>query len=245
VKTTLALALLLTCSLARADVYVLGSSYSNDALPPLLDDRPQWHVDCGKPLQYIYDNPSAPCELTSTIWPLALTTTQFNHVSFQPVRDVGVTEQSDINTIGYWLSLQPAAVGVIHPTWPFQAQWESEFHNANPDHTLTNYSHQYTYDLIGKLRAANPGRRIVSDRANEILDSIYHDIQNGVAPLTDFQQLFRDGSGHLGSYGQYLAHNALRQAFGQRKVSAEPRPSVEDPEVSRRKDPSVPSRLRL
>jgi hypothetical protein len=216
VKAILALSFLLIVSNSRADVYVLGSSYSEDALPRFLDDRPQWHIDCGKSLQYIFDNPLAPCDLMSTIWPVALSTTQFNYISFQPVKDVGITEQSDIDTIGYWLSLQPTAVGVIHPTWPIPSQWESVFHDPNPDNALTNYSQQYAYDLINKLRAVNPGRRIVTDRANEILDSIYHDIQNGIGPLTDFHQLFRDESGHMSDYGQYLQHNALRQAFGQR-----------------------------
>ena len=216
-KATLAISIFLICSVVRADVYVLGSSYSSDAMPSSLDDRPQWHIDCGKSLQYIFNNPLAPCDITSTIWPVALSATQFNYVSFQPVRDVaGVTERSDIDAIGYWLSLQPTAVGVIHQTWPRPSEWESAFHNANPDNTLTNYSQRYAFDLIRALQAANPGRRIVSDRANEILDRIYHDIENGVGPLTDFQQLFRDEGGHLGNYGNYLAHNALRQAFGQR-----------------------------
>jgi hypothetical protein len=216
-KAALAFSLFLICSVSRADVYVLGSSYSSDAVPASLDDRPQWHIDCGKSLQYILDNPLAPCDITSTIWPVALSATQFKYVSFQPVRDVaGVTEQSDIDAIGYWLSLQPTAVGVIHHTWPRPSEWEADFHNAHPDNALTNYSQRYTFDLIHALQAANPGRRIVSDRANEILDRIYHDIQNGVGPLTDFRQLFRDEGGHLGNYGNYLAHNALRQAFGQR-----------------------------
>ena len=118
VKATLAFSLLLICSVARADVYVLGSSYSNDAQPWELDDQPQWHIDCGRPLQYIFDNPLAPCDVTSTIWPVAFAFTQFDYVSFQPVAGVGITQQSDIDTISFWLSLQPDAVGVIHPTWP-------------------------------------------------------------------------------------------------------------------------------
>lgn len=203
---------------ALADVYVLGSSFSNDARPQFLDDSPQWHIDCGRPLQYIFDNPSSPCLATSTVWPVALTATQFHHISFQPVAsaDEGITQQSDIDVIGYWMSLQPNVKAVIHPTWPRPAIWESTFHDPDPDNAFTNYSREYYYELIDNLRAANPGRRFVTDRVNEMLDAIYHDIQNAIGPLTDFQQMFRDESGHSSDdYGSYLQHNALRQAFGQ------------------------------
>jgi Bacterial Ig domain/Dockerin type I domain/Thrombospondin type 3 repeat len=216
VKPALGVLLLLICSGTNADVYVLGSSYSANALPYALDDRPQWHIDCGRPLQFIYDNPQAPCDSTSTIWPVALLATQFDHISFQPVAGTGITEQSDLDTIGYWMSLQPTAVVVIHPTWPVPAIWESAFHNPNPDNTLTNYSQQYYYDLISKLQTAHPRRTIATDRANEMLDSIYHDIQNGIGLLENFQEMFADSSGHSSfNYGKYLQHNALRQAFGQ------------------------------
>ena len=215
-QAALAVSLLLVGGVARADVYALGSSYSHDAQPWGLDGRPQWHIDCGRPLQYIFDNPLAPCELTSTIWPLAFALNQFDYVSFQPVAGEGVTQQSDIDTISFWLTLQPNAVVVIHPTWPLPEQWEEVFHDAEPDNTFTNYSELYGPDLIQKLREANPNRIIVSDRINEIFDSIYHDIENGTGPLVHFEVLFRDGGAHLGVFGQYIAHNALRRAFGQR-----------------------------
>lgn len=215
-KAVLGALALLICTDSGAAVYVLGSSFSKDALPYALDDQPQWHIDCGRPLQYIYLNPLAPCEFTSTIWPIALTTTQYAYISFQPVAGTGITEQSDLDAIGYWMSLQPGAVVVIHPTWPGPDIWESTFHDPNPDNNLTNYSQRYHYDLIAKLRSAHPGRTVVSDRANEMLDSIYHDLQNGFGPLNAFQQMFADSSGHSSvNYGKYLQHNALRQAFAQ------------------------------
>jgi hypothetical protein len=210
------LVLLLLCSAARAEVFVLGSSYSADARPWDLDDSPQWHIDCAKPLQYILDNPQWPCGGGSTSWLDALHAWWFDYVSFQPVAGVAITQQSDIDAIGHWMSLQPYAVGVIHATWPIQSIFEVTFHDSNLDHTLTNYSQAYYYDLIEKLEAANPGRAFVTDRANEMLDSIYHDIVIGVGPLTDFNQMFRDAAGHSSfDYGRYLQHNALRQAFGQ------------------------------
>ena len=38
------------------------------------------------------------------------------------------------------------------------------------------------------------------------LDSIYHDIQNGIGPLTSFDQMFRDTAGHSSeNYGSICA----------------------------------------
>ena len=101
ITTRTVLALSLLCSVARADVFVLGSSYSSNALPALLDDSPQWHIDCAKPLRYIYDNPLRPCAGGSTPWPHAFNAWWFSYVSFQPVAGPGITQQSDIDAIGY------------------------------------------------------------------------------------------------------------------------------------------------
>ena len=75
IRTALGISFFVMCSVSQADVYVLGSSYSDDAIPWALDDQPQWHIDCGKPLQYIYLNPLSPCDRNLTIWPVALSAT--------------------------------------------------------------------------------------------------------------------------------------------------------------------------
>lgn len=210
------LLLWLLCPTARADVYVLGSSYSNDARPPLLDDWPQWHIDCGMPLLLIAQNPLTPCSPESTVWPTALTQTHFDYISFQPVQGTGITQQSDADVIGLWIAMQVDAIAVIHPTWPIPSIFEEVYHDPDADQTMTNYSKLYYESLIEKLQQENPGRIIISDRVNEMLDSIYHDIENGVGPLNYFSEMFFDFWGHSSrDYGQYLQHNALRQAFGQ------------------------------
>ena len=64
-----------------------------------------------------------------------------------------------------------------------------------------------------------------------MLDAIYHDVENGVGPLTDFMQVFRDESGHMSfDVGRYLMHNALRQAFGQ-DAGVDPAPFGIDDEM--------------
>lgn len=202
-------------------VYVLGSSYSLDAVPDLLDGAPARTTYCGKSLQYIFDNPLIPCDEASTVWPAALqepaTATAYDHIVFQPVPDASSTKQQDVDAITYWLALplQSGANSVIHPTWPRPEDWEAVHHDPAPDNLRTNRSRAYYFELIEDLRSLHPTRRFVSDRINDMLDAIYHDIENGDGPFTDFNVLFRDRSGHLDVTGQTLAHNAVRQAVGQ------------------------------
>ena len=56
--------------------YTIGNSLTQDTVPAKLDGDVQWHVDCGKSLPYIYENPGKPCVANSTLWPDA----------FNPVR---------------------------------------------------------------------------------------------------------------------------------------------------------------
>ena len=204
------------CVPADNGVYVLGSSYSMDAQPENLDNDPTWHIFCGKTLDFIFNNPYGHCVQNSTPWPevLEAPAETYDYISFQPVRIDGSTQQQDIDHITYWLAQQPiCTMGVIQTTWPFPVSvWETDFHEPNPDHTFTNYSVAYFYDLTVKLRAGNPGRKFVLTRSNEMMDHIFHD---PTAPLA-FDDLFRDISGHMSpGPGQYLQHNSFRQAMGQ------------------------------
>jgi hypothetical protein len=223
---------LLVASAARAEVFALGSSYSWDGRPAALDGAPQWHIDCGKSLLYIFENPDFPCVANSTNWPTAFGESSFDYISFQPVDDVGITQQSDIDTISLWMWLQRDAVVVLHPTWPIPFFWEEEFHASGDGHVLVNRTGSYHWNLAAKLAIAHPDRVIISDRVNEMLDTIYHHIEIGIGPLDDFRDMFRDFSGHASQdYGQYLLHNALRQAFGQETGVDSSDLGVEDPAV--------------
>ena len=145
----LAATLTLLCSVAGADVYTLGSSYTGDALPADLDDSPQWTIYNGRSLDYIFNNPALFVGGTDP-WTLTLTTMQFDYISFQPVPSSSNTQQLDLDSINFWLTLQPAAIAVIHTTWPRPADWETD-HHALLDNTIapSNRSKSYYDDLAG------------------------------------------------------------------------------------------------
>jgi hypothetical protein len=196
-------------------VYVVGSSYSWDARPAELDTTPEWHIFCGNPLDFIFDNPFGHCVASSTPWPDVLDPPAevFDYISFQPVPNGVSTLRQDADAITAWLADQPlCSRAVLHATWPEPANWEVDFHEANPDHTLTNFSLDYIYELRLELERMNPGRRFILTRSNEMIDYIRHD----PAALVLFDDLFRDDSGHMSQGpGGYLQHNAMRQAMGQ------------------------------
>lgn len=204
-----------SCEPPSGPVYVLGSSYSWDALPAALDEDPEWQIYCAKTLDYIYRNPDAHCVASSTPWPEVLDppAEEWAYVSFQPVKGPDSTLERDIAYISEWLAGQPpSTVGVIHATWPTPDSWEAVFHAPAPDPSLTNYSLEYGYTLLEELERTNPGRRFVLTRSNEMLDYIRHDPN---APFR-FEDLFRDSGGHMSlELGRYLQHNAMRQAMRQ------------------------------
>ena len=47
--------------------FLIGNSLTWDTVPSKLDGDVQWHVDCGKSLPFIYENPQKPCVKTSTL----------------------------------------------------------------------------------------------------------------------------------------------------------------------------------
>jgi hypothetical protein len=203
------------CVPSNEQVYVLGSSYSADALPAHLDNNPVWHLFCGKPLYYIFENPYGHCHASSTPWPEVLEppAEAYDYITFQPIPDGVSTQQEDIDYITYWLAEQPpCTTAIIHANWPSPLTWEAEIHAANPDHTFTNHSVDYFYDLKAKLELENPGRTFEMTYTNEMLDHIRHD---PTSPVT-FDEMFRDWEGHMSfGPGRYLQHNAFRQAMGQ------------------------------
>jgi hypothetical protein len=203
------------CVPSNEQVYVLGSSYSWDAWPPSLGNNPVWHIFCGKPLYYIFENPYGHCNASSTPWPEVLEppAEAYDYITFQPIPDGVSTQQEDIDYISYWLAEQPiCTTAIIHANWPSPPTWEAEIHEPNPNHTFTNHSVDYFYDLKMKLEAANPGRTFKLTHSNEMIDHIFHDPASPVL----FDEMFRDALGHM-SYGpgRYLQHNAFRQAMGQ------------------------------
>jgi hypothetical protein len=205
--------------LASADVFTLGSSYTWDARPNELDDAPQWHIECGKSLIYIHDNPFNPCVSSSTLWPDALAATIFDYITFQPVPEENLPDsklRDDLFSIYDFLRKQPNATIVVHQTWPIPSQWEAALHGPS-DLMMTNRSLAYGYAVKRRLEDMFPEYTVRLTRSNEMLDRIYHDCQKGACPFPQgFQAMFRDAQGHMSfDAGSYLQHNALRAALGQ------------------------------
>jgi hypothetical protein len=104
----LLLAILLLPNALLAEVFVLGSSFSWDGRPPLLRGSNAWHIDCGRTLQYIWDQPASPCESSSSPWTGALAIGSYDFISFQPVPGTDSTREADVAAISAWMAMQPA-----------------------------------------------------------------------------------------------------------------------------------------
>lgn len=198
---------------ASTSYYLIGNSLTWDTIPGLLDGDVQWHVDCGKPLTYIYANPGEPCVKTSTLWPTALKEKQYDFVSVQP--HYGSTLQQDADTISAWMTLQSNAVFVIHSGWARQVSRVAEFGNPEGAGEM-QHSPAYFRALVAELRTRHPDREIRQTRAITLLAQVAADIERGTAPFKAIADLHRDPIHMKHEVGKYLMHNAMRIALGQR-----------------------------
>jgi len=193
-------------------IYLIGNSLTWDSLPGLLDGDVQWHVDCGKNLQYIFDNPASPCVKTSTPWNEALKAKQYDTLCVQPF--FGTTLEQDLQVISAWMALQPTAGLVIHTGWNRADNFEKDYH-ANAEVNLMIHSPAYFQALQTQLQAKHPDRSIRISAALDVLDHIWHDIEQGKAPFQSFPELYRDEIHMTTQAGRYLMHNVLRQSMQQ------------------------------
>lgn len=193
-------------------IYLIGNSLTWDTLPGLLAGDVQWHVDCGKNLKYIYEHPAAPCVKTSNIWTEALSGKQYDILSVQPHNGTSLDE--DVTIISHWLQMQPHADLVIHTGWNQHAVFEKDYH-ATKDHDRMIHAPLYFEKLRQRLAAKFPGRQIRSSNAIHVLDSIWHDIDQGNAPFNEFAALYRDNIHMTTQSGRYLMHNLMRVALNQ------------------------------
>lgn len=193
-------------------IFLIGNSLTWDTLPGLLDGDVQWHVDCGKNLQYIFDNPAGPCVKTSTCWKEALKAKQYDTLCVQPF--FGTTLEQDLQVISAWLELQPTAGLVIHTGWNRAADFEQAYHVTGE---VKHMSHSLGYfrALQTQLQAKHPERSIRLTAALAALDRVWHDIELGQAPFGSFAELYRDEIHMTTQAGRYLMHNVLRQALQQ------------------------------
>ena len=210
----LCIACLLLCqSIADGQtVFSVGNSLTVDSLPLNINGSPRAHLYCGRNLQYIRDNPDGHCVDSSTPWPLAFANFDFDTVVVQPF--IGTTLEQDATIISEWMSLEPNANFVLNTGWPGESNFESDLLSAN-NTNIAQSSIAYFADLIAELKIRNPGRSISTTRTNEILYSILLDVQNGIGPIENFNDLYRDPIHLDRTVGRYVAHNALRRSLGQ------------------------------
>ena len=197
-------------------VFLIGNSLTWDTVPSRLDGDVQWHVDCGKSLPFIHDNPEMPCVKTSTLWPTALKAKQYDIVSVQP--HYGATLAEDVSVISKWLRMQPKAVFVIHTGWAHHAKRADEYASQDTSGKM-QHSPAYISALLAVLKEQHPGREFRQTHAIDLLARIADDIQKNKAPLSAASDLHRDKIHMKLDSGRYLMHNAMRHALGQPKSS--------------------------
>jgi hypothetical protein len=197
-------------------VFLIGNSLTWDTIPAKLDGEVQWHVDCGKSLPFIVDNPSDPCVKTSTLWPDALQDRQNDLISIQV--HYGSTLGEDVDAISRLIEKQPKAELIIHTGWARSADRAAEWAmNEQSVSTPMNHHRAYFDALLASLRKRHPGRTFRRTHAIDLLQQVSEDIAAGTAPITEIDELYRDAIHMDLKTGRYLMHNAMRHAFGQRR----------------------------
>jgi len=192
-------------------IYLIGNSLTWDTRPGLLDHYVDWHVDCGKNLQFIFDHPVHPCVDSSRLWPIAVNQLQYDYLCLQP--HYGTTLDQDIDVISRWMRMQPDAIVVLHTGWAHSATAGDEF-SGPAGNEMTHH-----VDYFGRLKSALsekfPDRTIRQTDAFQALHRIAIDITTGAAPLDDLTDLYRDAIHMTQDGGRYLMHNLMRKAVDQ------------------------------
>ena len=144
--------------------YLIGNSLTWDTVPSKLDGDVQWHVDCGKSLPYMYENPEKPCVKTSTLWPTALEKKQYDFLSLQV--HYGSTLEEDAAVISTLLDMQPNAVLIVHTGWARSESRVEEYAKTDASGKM-QHSPAYFSALFEKLRKFYPDREIRCTRSRE------------------------------------------------------------------------------
>ena len=194
--------------------FLIGNSLTWDTVPSKLDGDTQWHVDCGKSLPWMFQNPEKPCVKTSTLWPEALKAKQYDVISIQV--HYGSTLTEDAVTISELIQKQPKAEVVIHTGWARHAERAEEWAMDDQSADAPMKHHVAYFDaLLDLVRKAHPERTIRRTRAMDMLQQVEEDLEEGKAPIADVVELYRDKVHMNVVTGRYLMHNAMRHALGQ------------------------------
>ncbi len=199
-------------------ILLIGNSLTWDTIPSRLDEAVHWHVDCGKPLTYLFEHPQQPCVGSSRLWPAAMRTAQYDVVSVQP--HYGTTLEQDVEVISRWVEMQPTALFVIHTGWAKHETLAEEAADSDPAGPLT-HSDAYFEALLQRLREKYPERTFRSSGAMNLLFRIREDIAAGRAPLRNIEEMYRDAIHMQIGPGRYLMHNRMRQVLGQPRIETD------------------------
>ncbi len=175
-----AVVVLLAAGTGRGDlIYTLGNSLTQDTLPHYLDGEVYKGIYCGQNLQQIFNDPNNFCTMDSTAWDVAFANHQFDWVTVQPY--VGTSMLQDASLIEGWMNMQPGAQFVIHTGWYYAASFETTYHGVFGD-GMMHHNPAYFNALIAEVEAQT-GRTVNSDHAIDVLETIYHDIEDGNARI--------------------------------------------------------------
>lgn len=218
-RITLLTTILFFCLTANAAaqspqrIFMIGNSLTWDTYPHELYRQVEYHIDCGRNLQYIFDNPAAPCLEISHLWTDALVNDVYDVVVVQPFYDT--TLEQDIAIISHWMTLQPNAQFILHTGWPEHNRFELEYNTTTLPLRMV-HAPLYFDVLRAELLALHPGRTVGRNDAIGILNEISHDIQAEVAPFTSLSDgLYRDNIHMNYPTGNYLMHNLMRLTLEQ------------------------------
>jgi hypothetical protein len=201
-------------------VYGIGNSLTNNCVLRLLDGIVGWNLNGGATLKYNYEDTTP--DLTSPDsgpWREAFAANQYDFVTVQPYPTATLDE--DATAIVAWMALQPDATFILHTGWGPRSNFENEYHGGNPNNRCVR-SPEYMADLIAEVAQRTDGRTMVSTRANDAIDMIYHDIEDHVGPFVTFDDIYTEDEFHLNNTGSFLAHNLMRQALGQPLSDSDP-----------------------
>ena len=198
-------------SAEQKSCFLIGNSLTWDTVPSLMGEGVAWHVDCGKSLPYIFENPNNPCVKSSTLWTEALKSTRYDILCVQP--HFGSTLDQDVQVIAKWLALQPDADLVIHTGWGRHAQFVVDYQSNHDDGRMIHTT-DYFARLVKALSRRFPDRNITTTGAIEVLYQISRDIEAKQAPFEEFADIYRDDIHLQQKSGRYLVHNLMRVALG-------------------------------
>lgn len=205
-------------------IYQIGNSLTYDSYPfnqafvQAANENGQnlqingWHVCPGRQLNYIYDNPDDPDNLTgpSGNWQIALTSTEWDIITVQPYSSGTSTLSSDESSIDYWINLtslssQPTRF-YLYAGWPrmdlpktYSEQWLEN--TPDNDDQPTVLTRNYFDHLLSRINAqSNTSIRMIP--IGEVWYRIdQHARAGNLTNLTSAHDLYRDAA-HANDIGK-------------------------------------------